>query len=844
MDTGQSKHRLLIVDGDPKSLRVLEVSLKKAGFGVTTASNGSQAMAAMAGTAPDLIISDTDLDGTDGFELCREIKSKPEWAKIPFLFVSGRKSIEDKIRGLELGVDDYLTKPIYIKEIGIRVRTALQRAERERLESRRDTRTKFSGDLADIGVVDLVQTIDLNRKSGIIHITDRSGRRGAVFFRDGRVIDAEVGRLAGTEAMYRLFSWSEGRFEVEFKPIRRRDIIELPTAALLMEGMRRLDEWTRLLETLPGLDKVVEVDYRVLADQLAELPDEVNGLLRLCDGSRSLLAVIDDSDHPDLEALTVASNLFTQHILYVREPGGHGEAEPSGELARWLEEGNALAGEPSERIPHRPSNTTLLGIGRNAASPFAEAEAEKDVRTFTGDFALSSLDTPGPHRKPDEATPQMVPANKSNTLRMPAPAAPAPVEPKTPEAQTETAPDPSRVATPRPIAPEPELPATRPRVTGQELPHMPGVSPRKSGALSDTLRGIPIAPEPENSTQAAESTREPDASADATSTSPGTAPRSRITTVEYASGEPQAAESSEPQTDTQQETDWGGWAQGNENQGQGEPPQESPSPEPSESTSEARAEALPLSSPETPGEEEHAASSSHLRETLVLADRLQPARQRKMVPILFSMGLLAAAGLLVMQIRSGETEPATSSEEAHAVVEVPTPQPDAGTQSATAQAVVLPDAAPVLAMRADARPTARPKVLAESKRPDAQAPAEGPGTSAVVERCRKLGANSRSKPNTIFAACQAANQADANATDVMVILAQVELDRGNVSEARSWAKKAVEIKPDLAEAYVFLGGAEQEAGNATEAKAAYKKYLELAPSGRYARELRAVLNSL
>ena len=106
MDTPQTKNRLLLVDGDPKSLRVLDVSLKKAGFEVTTAASGREALAALQGELPDLIISDTDLDEMDGFELCNRIKAKPDWAKIPFLFVTGRKSIEDKIRGLELGVDD------------------------------------------------------------------------------------------------------------------------------------------------------------------------------------------------------------------------------------------------------------------------------------------------------------------------------------------------------------------------------------------------------------------------------------------------------------------------------------------------------------------------------------------------------------------------------------------------------------------------------------------------------------------------------------------------------------------------------------------------------------------
>ena len=350
MDTAhQSKNRLLLVDGDPKSLRVLDVSLKKSGFEVATATSGREALNLLEACLPDLIISDTDLDEMDGFELCSQIKARPEWAKIPFLFVSGRKSIEDKIRGLELGVDDYLTKPIYIKEIGIRVRTALQRAERERMESRREGRTRFAGDLSDVGVVDLVQTIELNRKSGIIHIVNRDGRRGSIFFRDGKVIDAEVGRLSGANAIYRLFSWSEGQFAVEFKQIRRHDVIDTPMAPLLMEGMRRLDESAHLLEKLPSPSSVIEVDCRVLAEELVELPDEMNSVLRLCDGARTLQEVVEDSDHPDLEALNIINKLFTGQIVFAREaPDRGGESEPSERLARWLSEGGAEDGAAAE----------------------------------------------------------------------------------------------------------------------------------------------------------------------------------------------------------------------------------------------------------------------------------------------------------------------------------------------------------------------------------------------------------------------------------------------------------------------------------------------------------------
>jgi CheY-like chemotaxis protein len=412
MDTAQSKSRLLLVDGDPKSLRVLDVSLKKAGFDVTTATSGREALTLLETSLPDLIISDTDLGEMDGFELCRQIKARPEWAKIPFLFVSGRKSIEDKIRGLELGVEDYLSKPIYIKEIGIRVRTALQRAERERMESRREGRTRFAGDLSDVGVVDLVQTIEVNRKSGIIHIVNRDNRRGSIFFREGKVIDAEVGRLSGANALYRLFSWSEGRFAVEFKHIRRHDIIDTPMAPLLMEGMRRLDETTRLLEKLPSARAVLEVDCRVLAEELAELPDEMNSVLRLCDGTRTLQEVVEDSDHPDLEALTIISNLFAGQIVFAREgPDRGGESEPGERLARWLAEGGAEDGVAAEDA--------------NASAVLLTPKELAD------DAALVPSGTPAPTStlKMPAVTLDGNPAGSADPLAVPTTAVPAPASP-------------------------------------------------------------------------------------------------------------------------------------------------------------------------------------------------------------------------------------------------------------------------------------------------------------------------------------------------------------------------------------------------------------------------------
>ncbi|MGE0396046.1 MAG: DUF4388 domain-containing protein [Kofleriaceae bacterium] len=310
-----SKQSLLLVDGDTRSLRVLEVSLRKAGFTVTPAVSVQDALDKLELHAPDLIISETTFTDGDGFELRRRVRATQDWADIPFIFLTAEAAIENKIRGLELGVDDYLTKPIYIKEIVTRINILLQKRQRIRFEERKDGRTRFAGRVADMPVVDVIQTIEISRKSGVIQFVGERGRQAAIYFRDGRVIDAEAGTLQGEDAVYRLLTWSEGEFEVVFRTVRRREVIQMSSQGLLMEGMRRLDEWSRLLEQLPPLTHRFEIDTAELAARLGDVPDDNNRILRLIDGKRTLLEVIDNSDFGDLECLQAISRLFFEELL-------------------------------------------------------------------------------------------------------------------------------------------------------------------------------------------------------------------------------------------------------------------------------------------------------------------------------------------------------------------------------------------------------------------------------------------------------------------------------------------------------------------------------------------------
>ncbi|HKP62125.1 MAG TPA: DUF4388 domain-containing protein, partial [Polyangiales bacterium] len=310
-----AKQNLLLVDADLRSLRVLEVSLRKAGYSVATSSDARGALEMMELSKPDLILSDTRLPQVDGFAFIEEIRKTPELSDVPMIFLSSDTSVESKVKGLELGVEDYLTKPIYIKEILARVNVVLQRKRREGIELRQTSKQKFTGALSDIGVVDLLQTIDNSKKSGVLHLTSKAAR-GAIYFRNGNPVDAELGKLHGARAIYRALVWTEGSFEIDFREVRREDVIQTSTQGVLMEGMRRLDEWGRLLEQLPDMESVFEVNDQQLLERLAEIPDEINRILRHFDGAHSLMQVVDSCGQDDLETLTAISKLYFEGLIF------------------------------------------------------------------------------------------------------------------------------------------------------------------------------------------------------------------------------------------------------------------------------------------------------------------------------------------------------------------------------------------------------------------------------------------------------------------------------------------------------------------------------------------------
>jgi two-component system OmpR family response regulator len=117
--------RLLVVDDEPAIVELLSATLRFAGFDVATARNGSEALDVAASYQPDLLVLDVMMPGLDGFEVVRQLRAKDQ--RVPVLFLTAKDSTEDKVAGLTLGGDDYITKPFSLEEVIARIHAVLRR---------------------------------------------------------------------------------------------------------------------------------------------------------------------------------------------------------------------------------------------------------------------------------------------------------------------------------------------------------------------------------------------------------------------------------------------------------------------------------------------------------------------------------------------------------------------------------------------------------------------------------------------------------------------------------------------------------------------------------------------
>ena len=121
-----TKGRVVVVDDLPATVRLSTAYLEREGYAVSAASNGADALALVRGSQTDLVLMDVRMPGLDGFEACRALKQDASTRLIPVILVTALQDGEDRIRGIEAGADDFITKPINVHELRARIRSLIR----------------------------------------------------------------------------------------------------------------------------------------------------------------------------------------------------------------------------------------------------------------------------------------------------------------------------------------------------------------------------------------------------------------------------------------------------------------------------------------------------------------------------------------------------------------------------------------------------------------------------------------------------------------------------------------------------------------------------------------------
>jgi two-component system phosphate regulon response regulator PhoB len=120
-------HRILVVDDEPDITALVAYHLARAGYRVSTATNGQDALKAAREERPEIVVLDLMLPGVSGYEVLRELRQRPETADVGVILLTARREEVDRVKGLTLGADDYLTKPFSPQELTLRVAALLRR---------------------------------------------------------------------------------------------------------------------------------------------------------------------------------------------------------------------------------------------------------------------------------------------------------------------------------------------------------------------------------------------------------------------------------------------------------------------------------------------------------------------------------------------------------------------------------------------------------------------------------------------------------------------------------------------------------------------------------------------
>lgn len=334
-----AREHLLLIDANEESAAVRELALRQAGYSVARAVDCDQAWHLFDESVPSLIVFDlASCKAPEGFLAKLAAQRATSSLNLPCVFLCEHATCSELPEELRPSVQECLVKPVYLRDLISRVNLTLE-SKRRALWSKHDGgRSRYSGELSDLGVVDLLQTIDVCKKSGVVALKTPAGD-GEIWFKNGALVDASFGKLQAEAAVYRMIRLDQGSFGVQFKSVRRAKAMSSSTQQVLLEGLSRLDKWHRFCEQLPSLDEALIADpsYLKREGDSSSPNADVTALLRRFKNRKSIREVLQESRRSDLELLETISEVYFCGALIPAstvEPLQNRKASRSGPIAQ------------------------------------------------------------------------------------------------------------------------------------------------------------------------------------------------------------------------------------------------------------------------------------------------------------------------------------------------------------------------------------------------------------------------------------------------------------------------------------------------------------------------------
>jgi uncharacterized protein (TIGR02266 family) len=236
--------RVLVVDDVEADRERIAIPFEQRGDQVTRAANGIEALAHCLKTPPDVVIADVEMPRMDGWQLLRILRARPSLAQVPITFVSANAGQRERLQAYQLGVDDFIGKPVHTGELMARVDRLVTRLQMAR--GGPDRRT-LRGDLRQLPVTSVLSFLELERKTGVLFLIGT--RTARVFMRDGRPLRLELddapAHITSEELIYNVLSWETGQFEFASQDVACPDELKRGISELLLEFARQTDEERR-----------------------------------------------------------------------------------------------------------------------------------------------------------------------------------------------------------------------------------------------------------------------------------------------------------------------------------------------------------------------------------------------------------------------------------------------------------------------------------------------------------------------------------------------------------------------------------------------------------------------